>query len=416
MDRQIRTASNGEDHRRQAMTGIRQIAQAAAAALTVACAFAAHAQDIKIGYTADQSGSGVAELGIAGRWGFEAAIEDVNKAGGILGKKVVGVIRDDQGTPPKAIQTVQDLLDSEKVQALVGPANSGNALAWLHIPQQKKIPVVVPIGTATEITTRYAKEPQNYLFRISMVDREQVSLLAAYAVKASKGKKIAVLADSTGYGQGGIKDATEVLALHGVKPVAVEKYGPKDTDMTSQLNKIKAAGADTVIIYGIADGAAQVVRSMEKINYLPITLGTWGNLSSLFPKMTGPKLSEHLIMAASTTEDTSDKTRALGERVRKNFPALTCFPCAAQAYDSVMLLAAAMKQANSTEGEKVAAALENLSGVQGVIKTYDKPFSKTMHEGLHVGDFYLARWKNGTEVQRFQDDVYKSITPADLKQ
>lgn len=81
-----------------------------------------------------------------------------------------------------------------------------------------------------------------------------------------------------------------------------------------------------------------------------------------------------------------------------------------------MLLAAAMKQANTTDGEKVAAALENVSGVQGVIKTYDKPFSKTMHEGLHVGDFYLARWKNGTEVQRFQDDVYKSLTPADLKQ
>ena len=399
------------------MTGIRRIAQAAAAALSLACAFTAQAQDvIKIGYTADQSGSGVAELGIAGRWGFEAAIEDVNKAGGILGKKVVGVIRDDQGTPPKAIQTVQDLLDSEKVQALVGPANSGNALAWLHIPQQKNIFFFFNYWSSTEIYTRYAKEPQNYLFRISMVDREQVSLLAAYAVKASKGKKIAVLADSTGYGQGGIKDATEVLALHGVKPVAVEKYGPKDTDMTSQLNKIKAAGADTVIIYGIADGAAQVVRSMEKINYMPITLGTWGNLSSLFPKMTGPKLAEHLILAASTTEDTSDKTKALGERVRKNFAALTCFPCAAQAYDSVMLLSAAMKQANTTDGEKVAAALENLSGVKGVIKTYDKPFSKTMHEGLHVGDFYLARWKNGTEVQRFQDDVYKSITPADLKQ
>ncbi|WP_395025844.1 ABC transporter substrate-binding protein [Comamonas odontotermitis] len=374
----------------------------------------AQAQDIKIGYTADQSASGVAELGIAGRWGFEAAIEDINKAGGILGRKVVGVVRDDQGTPPKAIQTVQELIDSEKVSGIVGPANSGNALAWLHIPQQKKVPVVVPIGTATEITTRYAKEPQNYLYRISMVDREQVALLGAYAVKASKDKKIAILADSTGYGQGGIKDATDILALHGVKPVAVEKYGPKDTDMTSQLNKIKAAGADTVIIYGIADGAAQVLRSMEKINYMPITLGTWGNLSSLLPKMAGTKLAEHLIMAASTTEDTSDKTKSLGKRVRVNFPTLTTFPCSAQAYDSVMLLAAAMKQAGSTDGEKVAAALENLSKTEGVIKTYDKPFSKANHEGLSVSDFYLARWK-GSEVVRFEDDVYKSLKPADLK-
>ncbi|MNY48706.1 hypothetical protein D3C86_1840590 [compost metagenome] len=138
--------------------------------------------------------------------------------------------------------------------------------------------------------------------------------------------------------------------------MAVEKFGPKDTDITSQLSKIKAAGADTVIVYGLADGTAQVLRSMEKINYLPTTLGAWGNLSSLFPKMTGAKLSEHLIMAASTTEDTNAKTKALGERVRKNFPTLTTFPCAAQSYDSVMLLAAAMKQANSTDGPKVAAA------------------------------------------------------------
>ncbi len=386
----------------------------AAALVASAFAFSAQAQDIKIGYTADQSASGVAELGISGRWGFEAAIEDINKAGGIMGRKLVGVIRDDQGTPPKAIQTVQELIDSEKVSGIVGPANSGNALAWLHIPQQKKVPVIVPIGTATEITTRYAKEPQNYLYRISMVDREQVALLGAYAVKASKDKKIAILADSTGYGQGGIKDATEILALHGVKPVAVEKYGPKDTDMTSQLNKIKAAGADTVIIYGIADGAAQVLRSMEKINYMPTTLGTWGNLSSLLPKMAGTKLAEHLIMAASTTEDTSAKTKALGQRVRVNFPTLTTFPCAAQAYDSVMLLAAAMKQANSTDGEKVAAVLENLNSTEGVIKTYDKPFSKTNHEGLSVSDFYLARWK-GSDVVRFEDSVYKSLTPADLK-
>lgn len=375
---------------------------------------AVHAQDIKIGYNADQSASGTAELGTAGRWAFEAAIEDLNKAGGILGRKVVGIIRDDLGAPPKSIQIMNELIDNEKVDAVVGSANSGNALAWLHIPQQKKVPVMVSIATATEITRRYAKEPQNYLFRVSMVDREQVALLVAYAVKASKGQKIAILADSTGYGQGGTRDAIEVLALHNVKPVLVEKYGPKDTDMTSQLTKIREAGADTVIIYGIADGSGHVLRSMEKIDYLPTTLGTWGNLSSLLPRIAGSKLAEHLILAASTTEDSNAKAKALGERVRKNFPTLTTFACSAQTYDSVMLLAAAMKLANSTDGEKVAAALEQVSGVQGVIKTYDKPFSKTDHEGLGVADFYLARWK-GSSVVRYQDEITRSITPADLK-
>ncbi len=389
-----------------------------AGALTLSAALLAgtvQAQDIVIGYNADQSGTGVAELGIAGRWGFEAAIEDINKSGGLLGRKVVGVIRDDLGTPPKSIQNMTELIDNEKVVGVIGPANSGNALAWLHIPQQRKIPVVVPIATATDITTRYAKDPQNYLFRVSMVDREQMALLGAYAVKASKNKKIAIIADSTGYGQAGIKDATEVLALHDIKPVAVEKFGPKDTDITSQLTKIKAAGADTVIVYAIADGAANVVKSMEKINYLPTTLGTWGNLSSLFYRMTGPKLSEHIIMAASTTEDSNARAKDLGQRVRKNFPTLTTFACAAQSYDSTILLAAAIKLAGTTDGEKVAAALQKVTGVQGVIKTYNTPFTQDKHEGLAVEDFYLAKWKQDGTVVRFEDEVTKSLKPADLK-
>jgi len=376
---------------------------------------AAQAQDIKIAYNGDMSGTAVAELGQAARWGFEAAIEDINKNGGLLGHKVVPVVRDDLGTPPKSIQNMTELIDNEKVVGVIGPANSGNALAWLHIPQAAKIPVIGSTATATEITTRYTKEPQNYMFRVSMVDREQVALLAAYAVKASKNKKIAVIADSTGYGQAGIKDAVEVLALHGIKPVLVEKFGPKDTDITSQLTKIKNAGADAVIIYAIADGAANVVKSMEKINYNPVTLGTWGNLSSLYYRMTGPKLAPNLIIAASTTEDSNERAKALGERVRKNFPTMTTFACAAQSYDAVMLMAAAITKANSTDGAKVAAALEDLNGVQGIIKTYNKPFTKEKHEGLSVDDFYLAKWTEDGKIVRFQDDVIKSITPADLK-
>lgn len=253
------------------------------------------------------------------------------------------------------------------------------------------------------------------MFRVSMVDREQVALLAAYAVKASKNKKIAVIADSTGYGQAGIKDATEVLELHGIKPVLIEKFGPKDTDITSQLTKIKNAGADTVIIYAIADGAANVIKSMEKINYNPVTLGTWGNLSSLYYRMTGPKLAGNLIIAASTTEDSNARAKSLGERVRKNFPTMTTFACAAQSYDAVMLMAAAITKAGSTDGTKVAAALEDLSGVEGIIKTYNKPFTKTKHEGLSVEDFYLATWQENGTILRFQDDIVKSLTPADLK-
>lgn len=386
-----------------------------AAALCVIAAGPTWAQDIKFGFNADQSGTAAAELGVAARYGFELAIEDINKAGGLLGKKVVPVVRDDTGTPPKSIQNMTELIDSEKVAVVVGPTNSGNALAWLHIAQQKKVPVIVPVATATDITKRYQSESQNYIYRVSMVDREQVALLLAYAVKSSKNKKIAFIADSTGFGTQGIKDATEVLALHGLAPVAVEKFGPKDTDMTSQLAKIRDAGADTVLIYGLADGNAQTLRSMEKINYMPTAIGTWGNMSSVLVNTAGKKLAEHLVFATSTAEDSNSRAAALAVRVRERYPQLVTFVSAAQSYDSVMLVAAAIKQAGTTDGEKVAAALESgLPEVQGIVKMYKKPFSKESHEALGVNDFQLGKWKDG-KVTVFSDAASKSITAGDLK-
>jgi branched-chain amino acid transport system substrate-binding protein len=376
---------------------------------------AAQAQDIRIGFNADQSGTGAAELGVAARHGFDLAIEDINKSGGLLGRKVAGLIRDDLGAPPKSIQNMTELIDSEKVVAVVGPTNSGNALAWLHLPQQKKVPVLVPVATATDITRRYAGEPQNYIFRVSMVDREQVALLLAYAVKASKTKKIAFIADTTGFGQQGAKDLTEVLALHGQTPVAVEKFGPKDTDMTSQLAKIRDAGADTLVVYGLADANAQLLRSMEKVNYFPVTLGTWGNMSTPLLNIAGKKLAEHIIFATSTAEDSNARAVDLAKRVRERYPQLPTFVAAAQAYDSVLLLAAAVRQAGSADGDKIAAALENQTAdVQGVVKLYRKPFSKAGHEGLGVADFHLARWKDG-KVTAYKDAITQALTPADLK-
>ena len=386
----------------------------AGTALVTALPALAQQGDIKIGYNADQSASGAAELGLSGRYGFEAAIEDINAAGGVMGRKLVAVIRDDAAAPPKSIQNMNELIDNEKVAAVVGPTNSGNALAWLHIPQQKKVPVISHVATATDITGRYAKEAQNYIFRVSMVDREQLALLAAYAVKASKDKKIAIIADTTGYGQAATKDLLEILTLHGLTPVGVEKFGPKDTDMTSQLAKLKAAGADMVISGSLADATAQVLKSMEKMDYYPGLLSTWGSINTPLVNIAGPKLSEKTIFAASTTEDANPKAVALHKRLVAKYPNMPAFVSAAQGYDAVMLIAAAIKKANSTDGEKVAAALEDVSDVAGIIKTYNKPFSKTQHEALGVADFHLAQWKDG-RVVKLDNAIVKSITAADLK-
>ncbi|WP_050464417.1 ABC transporter substrate-binding protein [Herbaspirillum autotrophicum] len=386
----------------------------AAAAIMSMASLSAIAQEIKIGYNSDMSASGSAEFGLSALWGAQQAADELNAGGGVLGRKLAIVARDDVAQPPKAIQNTNELLDNEKVVALIGSANSGNVMAWLHLPQQKKIPVISPIATATDITKRYESSGENYIFRVSMIDRDQIALLVAYAVKATKNKKIAFIADSTGYGQQGLKDLNQVLALHGMKPVAEEKFGGKDTDMTSQLSKIKESGADTLIIYGLADANAYVLRSMEKVNYFPVTLGSWANVNTPMIQLAGPKLGEKLIFTASTTETSTPKARKLNADLLKKHPKMTAFVTAAQSYDSVMLLAAAIKQAGTTDGAKVQKALENLPRTEGVVKTYEKPFNKTNHEALSVTDFHLAQWKDGRIVS-YDDDITKALKPADLK-
>src|SRR5215831_19390155 len=171
---------------------------------------AAQADDIKLGFNGDLSASPSALSGQAATLGLQAAIDDVNAAGGVLGRKLTLVTRDDLSQPPKSISNMSDLIDNEKVVAVFGPTNSGNALAWKHIPNQKKIPVIGNVGSGTDITKPMSAGADNYMFRISMVDRDQVSDLMAYVKKNPKVKNVGYLSETTGYGQGGLKDMQEL--------------------------------------------------------------------------------------------------------------------------------------------------------------------------------------------------------------
>ena len=110
------------------------------------------AQNIKLGFNGDLSASPSAQSGQAAVLGMDAAIADLNAAGGVLGRKVVLVTRDDTSAPPKSIQNMSELIDNEKVSAVFGPTNSGNAMAWKHIANQKKIPVIGNVSSGTAIT------------------------------------------------------------------------------------------------------------------------------------------------------------------------------------------------------------------------------------------------------------------------
>lgn len=374
----------------------------------------ASAQDIKLGFNGDLSASPSAQSGKAGVIGIETAIADINAAGGVLGKKLVLVVRDDQSQPPKSIQNMSDLIDNEKVDAVFGPTNSGNALAWRHIPNQKKIVSMGMIGSGTDITKPMSAGADNYMFRVSMVDREQVAALATYVAKSGN-KKIGLMAETTGYGQGGLKDMEEIVKLHGITPLAIEKFGVADTDMTSQLNKMKAAGVETIMVWAQGTPNGQLVRSMEKINYFPTLLTSWAADNITFFDAAGKNLAGKPIFMRTMVSPSTPAQKKLYERTVSKLAAPSAFPFVVHGYDAVLLVVEAIKQAGSTDGQKVKEALENLNApVNGVMKSYVKPFSKTDREALTAADLTFVRW-SADQLVPYTDNVIKTMVPADYK-
>jgi len=386
-----------------------------ASATMLAFGTAAWSQDIKVGFNGDLSASPSAQSGTAGVLGVQAAVDDINAAGGVLGKKMVLVVRDDQSQPPKSIQNMNELIDNEHVVAVFGPTNSGNALAWKHIPNQKKVISMGMIGSGTDITKPMSPGADNYMFRISMVDREQVVGVMAYAKKAGA-KKLGVLVETTGYGQGGLKDIEEIAKVQGLDIVASERMAVSDTDVTSQLNKMKSAGADTLVVWAQGTPTGQVMRSMEKINWFPPMLTSWAADNVTFYDAAGKANAEKLIFMRTMVDATTPRQKALFERVKPKLTAPSAFTFTVHGYDAVQVLAAAMRQAGTTtDGSKIRVALEDLKApVDGAMKVYQHPFSKTQHEGLVASDFAFVKWSDGKLV-RVEDAVTKALTPADFK-
>jgi branched-chain amino acid transport system substrate-binding protein len=311
---------------------------------------------------------------------------------------------------------MSDLIDNERVVAVFGPTNSGNAMAWKHIPNQKKIPVIGNVGSGTDITRPMSANADNYMFRVSMVDREQVAALMAYVRKnAAASRVVGLMAETTGYGQGGLKDMEEIAALQGIRPAAIERFGVGDTDMTSQLNKMRAAKVDTVVVWAQGTPIAQLIRSMEKINYFPAVLTSWAADNITFYDAAGRSLAEKPLFMRTVSENRTPAQQKLFGRVGSRLKAPSAFSFALHGYDSVLLLAQAVRQAGTTDGGAVRAALEDLkTPVTGLLKTYDRPFSRTDREALTAADLVWIKWKDG-RLMPYSDPIIAGFTAADFR-
>jgi branched-chain amino acid transport system substrate-binding protein len=359
------------------------------------------ADPIKIGVSGPFTG-GSAPMGVSMRDGVRLAVAEINAKGGVLGRQLQMVERDDEAKPERGVQIAQELINKEHVAATVGYINTGVALASQRFYQQAKIPVMNNVATGSIVTKQFANQPENFVFRNSANDTIQSTMIAEEAIRRGF-KKPAILADSTNYGQLGREDLEKVLEKKSVKPVSVEKYNIGDVDMTAQLLRAKQAGADVVLTYGIGPELAQIANGMQKLGWKVPIVGSWTLAMANFidnagANGNGTRMPQTFIQ----NPDTPKRKAFIDTYVKAYNPPGGRMPSAvsaAQGYDSIYLLAAAIQQAGSTEGPKIAAALEDLkTPIEGVVTTYNKPYSKTDHEAINFENTKFGEVQNGRVV------------------
>lgn len=384
-----------------------KLAMTAVAVFLSGAAFAA--DPIKIGLSGPFTG-GSSSMGVSMRDGVKLAVDEINKAGGVLGRQIALVERDDEAKNELGVQIAQELVNKENVVASVGFINTGVALAAQRFFQEAEIPVFNNVATGSVIAKQFVapEHKANYIFRNAANDTIQSAMIADEAVKRQGFKKPAILADSTNYGQLGKTDLTTALAKSGITPVATEKFNIGDTDMTSQLLKAKEAGADVILTYAIGPELAQIANGMAKLGWKVPMIGSWTLSMASFIDTAGPNGDGAMMPQTFIQMPTTPKRKAFIEAYQKayNVDRIPSPVSAAQGYDSIYLLAAAIKQAGGTDGRKIREALENLNEkVEGVVTTYDKPFSATDHEAITDNIPVFGLVKGGRVVPAHPEDI-----------
>ncbi len=380
-------------------------AAVAAAAMLSVPVYAA--DPIKIGVAGPFTG-GSSSMGVSMRDGVKLAIAEINKAGGVLGRPLVAVERDDEARNEVGVQIAQELINKEHVVATVGYINTGVALASQRFYQEAEIPVINNVATGSIITQQFAKERSNYVFRNAASDNIQAPMIVDEAITRRGFKKPAILADSTNYGQLGREDLERALAAKGVKAVATEKFNIGDTDMTAQLLRAKEAGADVILTYGIGPELAQIANGQAKLGWKVPLIGSW-TLSMANFIDTSAANGNGAVMPQTFVQLPNTPKRAAFIKAYTDAYKIDRMPSpvsAAQGYDSIYLLAAAIKQAGGTDGRKIKDALENLNDkVEGVVTTYDHPFTKTDHEAITANIPVFGEVKDGRVGPAHPEDV-----------
>jgi len=369
-----------------------------AGATLVLGAFAAMAADpIKIGSVLSVTGP-AAFLGDPELKTLQMYVDDINKKGGVIGRPLQLVHYDDGSDANKANGFAKRLLDDDKVDILVGGTTTGSTMSMAPLAEKSGTPFISLAGAVVII------EPvKKHVFKTPHTDR-----MAAEKVFEDMKKrgitKVALLSETSGFGASGKKETEGVAAKYGITLVANETYGPKDTDMSPQLTKIKGTpGVQAVFVFGLGQGPAIVTKNYKQLGITLPLYQSHGVASDEFLKLAGPAAEgvrlpspAQLIPTKLPANDPQKPVVTAYENAYKAAYKQDVSTFGGYAYDGLMLAVDAIKRANSTDKAKVRDALEATKGFVATSGTFN--MSPTDHMGLDLSAFRMLEVKGGDWV------------------
>ena len=314
---------------------------------------AQRAVTLKIGLASPLTGP-QAHIGIDIKNGAQLAIDDLNSGGVEIGGKKVAfelVAEDDEANPTKATTVAQKLVDA-KVAAVVGHFNSGASIPASKIYSDAGIPQISPSST----NPKYTQQGFKTTFRVVAHDNQQGPTLAKFALAKLRAKRVAVIDDSTAYGQG-LADAFETtMKAGGAEVVAREHTTDKDTDFNAILTKIKGRKPDLVMFGGIDPQAGPMVRQMVSLGIKAKFIGGDGDQTPNFIKLAGEDAEGAMASTPGLPMTKMPGGKAFLAKYKAKFNTEVEL-YAPMAYDAVMVFVDAMKRAGSTDPAKFLPAI-----------------------------------------------------------
>lgn len=395
-----------------ALTGHSQSlpAGASAAPSASAASYAPAQAPVRIGVIGPFSG-GSSDFGLPMLQGIQLAVEEINAVGGYLGRPIELVVRDDKADPATGLAQSKDLA-AQRVLATLGFCNTGVAMASLDVFQQQRIPLIVPCAAGSPVTAKYAPA-DSYVFRTSARDSLQADFVVQDLVRRGW-TRVAVFADTTGYGESGLADVRKALSARQLQPVHVARFPLGVSDLTEELKAARQAGAQVIFSYTVGKENAAIALGRKALRWNVPQVGGWPLSFPFFIEGAG-EAAEGALMAQTFIAEPSNERRAafLSAYARKFKTRRIPVPmAAAQAYDSTYLLLYAMFSIRNGDlsGPSLKRALENLPRTYyGVVATYERPFSAQDKDAISANMLVMGQVHKGAVTFAYEKDARRNL-------